>query len=91
MEAGLFRFVLHVDLSCPLMVQQHLSQDQFEVVLVHVIARARNLIITHVREVEGRAVTMTALRDGVDVSAALQVLNIFLRAQHGGDIKTIMG
>lgn len=73
------------------MVQQHLSQDQFEVVLVHEIARARNLIITHVREVEGRAVTMTALRDGVDVSAALQVPDIFLRTQHGGDIKTIMG
>ena len=91
MEARLLPFVLDVYLSGSLVVEQHLSENQFEIILVHVIARARNLIISHVREIEGRAVTMTTLRDGVNVSAPLQVLDIFLRTQYGGDIETVMG
>ncbi len=67
-----------------------MSQDQFEIILVHVHMRARYLIITHVREIEGRAVTMAGLGDGVDVSAALQVFDIFLRAEDGGDVETIV-
>ena len=57
-KAGLFGFVFDVNLPCPLMIQQHLSQDEFQIILVHVIARARNLIISHIREVKGGAVTM---------------------------------
>ena len=90
-KAGLFGFVFDVNLPCPLMIQQHLSQDEFQIILVHVIARARNLIISHVREVKRRAIAMTTLRDGIDVSAALQVFDIFLRPQHRGDVKPIVG
>ena len=89
-KAGLFGFVFDVNLPCPLMIQQHLSQDEFQIILVHVIARARNLIISHVREVESCAVTMATLRDGIDVSVALQVFDIFLRPQHRGDVKPIV-
>ena len=91
MEAGLLRFVFHVYLSGSLVIQQYLSKHQFEVILVHVVARARYLIISYVREVKSGAVAMTTLRDGVDVSAALQVFDIFLRTQHGGDIEPIVG
>lgn len=89
-KAGLFGFVFDVNLPCPLVIQQDLSQDEFQIILVHVIARARYLIISHVREIEGGAVAMTALRDGIDVSAALQVFDIFLRPQHRGDVKPIV-
>ena len=89
-KAGLFRFVFDVNLPCPLMIQQHLSQDEFQIILVHVVARARNLIISHVREVEGCAVTMATLCDGIDVSAFLKVFDIFLRPQHRGDVKPIV-
>ena len=67
-----------------------MSKDQFEIILVHVHMRARYLIITHVREIEGRAVTMAGLGDGVDVSAALQVLDIFLRAEHRCHVEPVM-
>ncbi len=77
-KAGLFGFVFDENFPCSLVIQQHLSQDEFQIILVHVIARARYLIISHVREIEGGAVAMTALRDGIDVSAALQVFDILL-------------
>ena len=80
MEAGLFPFIFDIDFTGALMVKEHLSEDEFEVVLVHVHMRARNLIISHIREVEGCAIAVTGLRDGVDVSAALEVLDIFLGA-----------
>ena len=90
METALFPFVLDIYFPCPLMVEQHLAKDEFEVILVHVHMRARYFIITHIREVEGRTVTMAGLRDGVDVSAALQLFYIFLRAQHRSHIEAVM-
>ena len=70
-ETGLFGFVFDVDLTGALVVQQRLAENQFEVVFVHVIGRARYLFIAHIRKVEGCAVAMATLRDGVDVSASL--------------------
>lgn len=58
---------------------------------MHVVARLRHFVVSHVCEVEGCAVTMTTLRNGVDVSATLQVLDVFLRAEHRSDVKTIVG
>ena len=72
------------------MVQQHLSQDEFQIILVHVHMRARYFIITHVREVESRSVAVTGLRGGVDVSAALQELHILLGAQDGSHVEPVM-
>lgn len=90
MEARLFPLVLDVNLAGSLMVEQHLSQNEFQIILVHIIACARNLIETHIREIKSGAVTVTGLRDGVDVSAALQVLDILLRTEYGSDVKTVM-
>ena len=90
METRLLPFVLDVDLPGPLMIEQHLPQDELEVILVHVRMRTRNLIITHVREIERGAVAMTRLRGGVDVSAPLQVLHILLRLQDRGHIEAVM-
>ena len=90
METRLLPFVLDVDLPCPLMIEQHLPQDELEVILVHVRMRTRNLIITHVREIERGAVAMTRLRGGVDVSAPLQVFHILLRPQDRSHIETVM-
>ena len=89
-EAALLRFVLDVYLPCPLVVEQHLPEHQFEVVFVHVVACARHLVIPHVREVKRRAVAVTGLRDRIDVAAALQVLDVLLRAEHGGDVEPVM-
>ena len=91
MEAGLFPFIFDIYLACALMVEEHLPEHQFEVIFVHIIARARHLIIAHVRKVEGCAVAMTALRDGIDIAAALEEPDVFLRTQHGCHIKTVMG
>ena len=71
MKAGLLGFVLDEDLAGALVVEQYLAEDKFEIVLMHVIARARHLIVTHVREIEGSTVTMTRLRDGIDITASL--------------------
>ena len=90
MEATLLPFVFHVDLTRPLMVEQHLSEHQFEVVLVHVIARARYLIIMHIGEVEGRAEAVAGLGDGVDVSASLERTDVFLCAEDRGDAEPIV-
>ena len=57
---------------------------------MHVIARARYLIISHIREVKGGAVAMTALRDRIDVSAASQVLDVLLRTQYGSDVEPVV-
>ena len=91
MEAGLFPFIFDIYLPGALVVEEHLPEDEFEVILVHIIARARHLIIAHVREVEGCAVTMTAPGDGINIAATLEVLDVFLRTQHGCDIKAVMG
>ena len=90
MEARLFPFIFNIYLACALVVEEHLPEDEFEVIFVHIIARAGYLIIAHVREVKGRAVAMTALRNGIDIAAALQVLDVFLGTQHGCDIKAVM-
>ena len=89
-EAGLLGFVFDEDLSCALMIEQHLAQHEFQIILMHLIARLRHLVVSHVRQVERRAVAMAGLRDGIDVSAALQVFDIFLRAQHRRHVETIM-
>lgn len=91
MEAGLFPFIFDIYLPGALVVEEHLPEDEFEVIFVHIIARARHLIIAHVREVEGCAVAMTALRDRIDIAATLEVPDVFLRTQHGCHIKTVMG
>ena len=57
---------------------------------MHVHVCARHLMITHIREVKSCAVAMTALCHGVDVSAALQELDILLRAQNRSDIELIV-
>ena len=90
MEAGLFPFIFDIYLPGALVVEEHLPEDEFEVIFVHIIDRARHLIIAHVREVEGCAVAMTALGDGINIAATLQVPDVFLRTQHGCDIKAVM-
>ena len=90
MEARLFPFVFNIYFVGTLMVEEHLPEDEFEVIFVHVIARARYLIISHIREIEGRAVTMTALRDGIDIAAALEEPDVFLRTQHTRYIESVM-
>ena len=87
----MFPFVLDVDAPGALVVKEDLAEDEFEVIFVHVQVRSGHFVIAHIGEIEGRAVAVTALRDGVDIAAALQVLDVFLRAKHGGDIKAIMG
>ena len=71
MKAGLFRLIFDVYLPRPLMVEQHLAQHQFEVIFMHIIARACYFLITHIREIKSGTVTMTALRSGIDIPAAL--------------------
>jgi len=90
MEATLFCFVFHVYLTSTLVIQQYLPKDQFEVVINHVIACARNFIIAQVREVKRSAVTMAGLRSRINIAAPLQIFDIFLCAQNRGDIETIM-
>lgn len=89
-KAGLFGFVFDENLPCPLVVQEHLPQYQFQIVLVHVRMRARYFIISHIREVKRRAVAMAGLRDGIDVSASLQIFDILLCTEHRSDIETIV-
>lgn len=91
MEAGLFPFVLDVDAPGALVVKENLSEDEFEVILVHVQVRSGHFVIAHIGEIEGRAVAVTALGDGVDIAASLQVLDVLLRAQDRGDIEAVMG
>ena len=71
MKAGLFRLIFDVYLPRPLMIEQHLAQHQFEVIFMHIIARACYFLITHIREIKSGTVTMTALRSGIDIPAAL--------------------
>lgn len=90
MEARLFPLVLDVNLAGSLMVEQHLSQNEFQIIFVHVIVCARYLIVTHIREIKSGAVTMAGLCDGVDIATFLQELDIFLRTQYRRDVKLIM-
>ena len=56
-KTTLFPFILDVNFSGSLVIQEDLSENQFEIVFVHVVACARYLIITHIREVKGSAKT----------------------------------
>ena len=87
----MFPFVFDVDFAGTLVVEEDLTQDQFEIVLVHVHARGRYFIISHVREVKGGAVTMTGLCGGVDVPATLEETDVLLGSQNGCDIETVVG
>lgn len=75
-ETALFPFVFDVYLARSLMIEQHLAENQFKIILVHIIARTRYLIITHIREVERRSVTVATLRNRIDIAAALQRTDI---------------
>lgn len=90
MKAGLLCFIFDVYLPRPLMVEQHLAQHQFEVIFMHIIARACYFLITHIREVKSGTVTMTALRGGIDIPAVLQVFDVLLGAQYRGDVEAVM-
>ena len=89
-EAGLLVFVLDVDTSCALFVEEDLTKNQFQIILVHVLARARYLIKTEVCQVEGGAIVVARVGSGIDVTTALQLLDIILGAEHAGDIELIM-
>lgn len=90
MEAGLLGFVLDVNLRCPLVVEQHLSEYEFQIILMHIVARTRNLVVAEVCQIERRAVAVATLRNGVDVSAALQLAYILLCAQNRCHTKPVM-
>lgn len=90
MEAGLLGFVLDVYLSGPLVVEQHLPEYEFQIILMHVVARTRNLVVAEVCQIERRAVAVATLRNGVDVSAALQLAYILLCTQDRCHTKPVM-
>lgn len=90
MEAGLLGFVLDVYLSGPLVVEQHLPEYEFQVILMHVVARTCNLVVAEVCQIERCAVAVAALRNGVDVSAALQLAYILLCTQDRCHTKPVM-
>ena len=91
MKTALFPLILDKYLAGSLMIEQDLTKDQFEIVLVYVVACARYLIITHISEVKRCAVAVTGLRDGVNVSATLQSPDILFGTKNGSDIKPVMG
>ena len=90
MEAGLFGLVFDEDFARTLMIEKHLSENKSEVVFVHKIARNGYFVISHIRKVKGRTEAMTTLRDGIDVSASLEELDIFLRTENRGNVKPVM-
>ena len=90
MEAGLLGFVLDVYLSGPLVVEQHLPEYEFQVILVHVVARTCDLVVAEVCQIERCAIAVATLRNGVDVSAALQLAYILLCAQNRCHTKPVM-
>ena len=89
-EAGLLPLVFDIDAPGALVVEKGLTQDQFEVVLRHVLARARYFVVAVVGDVERGAVAVTGLLHGVDVAAALQQTDVLLCAQDAGDIETVV-
>lgn len=90
MEAGLLGFVLDVYFPCPLVVEQHLPEYEFQVIFVHIVACTRNLVVAEVCQIERRAVAVATLRYGVDISAALQLAYILLCAQNRCHTKPVM-
>ena len=58
MKARLTPLVLNKDFACALVVEQHLTEYQLQVILVHEIIGARNLVVAIVSDVESRAVAV---------------------------------
>ena len=90
MKARLTPLVLNKDFTCALVVEQHLPEHQFQVILVHEIIGARNLFVAIVSDVESRAVAVAGLVGGVDIPASLQQSYILLRPQYARYIEPIM-
>ena len=90
MKARLTPLVLNKDFACALVVEQHLPEYQFQVILVHEIIGARNLVVAIVSDVESRAVAVAGLVGGVDILASLQQSYILLRPQYARYIEPIM-
>ena len=80
METCLSPLILDIDFASTLVVEKHLSQHQFDIILMHILARARYLIISVIRQVESRSITMAGIGCGIDIAALLQVFHIILRA-----------
>ena len=90
MKACLSPFVLHVNTPCALVVEEHLPEHQFQVILVHIIVGARNLVVAIVSDVESRAVAVTGLIGGVDIPASLQQSHILLRPQNARYVESVV-
>ena len=90
MKARLTPLVLNKDFACALVVEQHLPEYQFQVILVHEIIGARNLVVAIVSDVESRAVAVAGLVGGVDIPASLQQSPILLRPQNARYIESVV-
>ena len=90
MKARLTPLVLNKDFACALVVEEHLPEHQFQVILVHEIIGARNLVVAIVGDVESRAVAVAGLVGGVDISASLQQSHILLRPQNARYIESVV-
>ena len=90
MKAGLSPFVLHVNTPCALVVEQHLSEHQLQVILRHVVVGARNFVVAIVGDVEGCTIAMARLVGGVNVPASLQQSHILLRPKHARYVEPIV-
>ena len=90
MKARLTPLVLNKDFACALVVEEHLPEHQFQVILVHEIIGARNLFVAIVSDVESRAVAVAGLVGGVDISASLQQSYILLRPQYARYVESIV-
>ena len=90
MKACLSPFVLHINTPCALVVEEHLPEHQFQVILVHIIVGARNLVIAIVGDVESGAVAVAGLIGGVDIPASLQQSHILLRPQNARYVESVV-
>ena len=90
MKACLSPFVLHINTPCALVVEEHLPEHQFQVILVHIIVGARNLVVAIVGDVESGAVAVAGLIGGVDIPASLQQLHILLRPQNARYVESVV-
>ena len=48
-----------------------MSEDEFEIILVHIRARARHLIISVIGNIKGGAIAVAGVASSVDVAALL--------------------
>ena len=91
MKTGLLVFVLDIDTTSTLFVEKDLTKNEFEIILMHVLARTRYLIETKIRQVKRSAIIVARISGSIDVTTVLQSLYILLSTQYAGDIKLIMG